>query len=78
MIELRWEKQTGGGWFAYSGEIIIGLVVERFDGQIAWDATSAVQMKWTAKGSGVVKTIASGKRAVERAWRAWLARAGLA
>jgi hypothetical protein len=77
-MSLRWEKQPNGGWFAFSGEIIVGLVVERFDHQIGWDATSAVQMKWTAKGRGVVKTVASGKRAVERAWSAWLSRAGLA
>lgn len=76
-MRLRWEKQPSGGWFAYSGEIIVGMVVECSDGKIGWSATSAVHMKWTAKGDGVVKTVAWGKRAVERAWAKWLERAAL-
>lgn len=76
---LRWEKQSSGGWYAYSGELVVGMVVLR-DHERAWvyDASNAVNMRWTAKGYGEVKTAASARRAVERAWAAWLDRAGLA
>jgi hypothetical protein len=34
-------------------------------------------VKWISKGFGHVKSKASARRAVERAWDAWLSRAGL-
>lgn len=78
MTPLRWDMDQAGNWLAYSGEIMVGMVIHRFDGRIVWDATNAVHMKWTSKGGGIAMTVDTGKMAVERAWKAWLVRAGLA
>jgi len=78
-VKLRWEEQRDGrSWYAYSGELVVGMVVLRDHGE-AWvyDASNAVNMRWTAKGYGEVKSAAAAKRAVERAWAAWLGRASL-
>lgn len=73
---LRWERQHGGGWFAYSGDQIIGMVVVRYDGAVAY-VVDGVKTRHVTKGSGTVKSEGAAKRAVERAWQAWLDRAGL-
>ena len=75
-MKLRWEKQKGDAWVAYSGKLVIGMVVNRLDGTIGY-TVNGVPMKWIGKGYGDVKSIASGKRAVERAWRQWLEAADL-
>jgi hypothetical protein len=74
-MKLRWEKQRDGTWFAYSGRLTIGMVVDRMDGTIGYTVTG-IHVKWIAKGYGDVSSIASGKRAVDRAWRQWLEAAG--
>ncbi|CAM3838493.1 hypothetical protein G6L26_009505 [Agrobacterium radiobacter] len=78
-MKLRWEKQPsvrGESWFAYSGKLVIGMVVERDDRTIGY-TMHAVHMKWIGKGYGEVASIQSGKRAIERGWRQWLTAAGL-
>lgn len=77
-MSLRWEREKGDpeSWFAYSGKIVVGMVVTQYDGNIVWQI-KAVAMKWTAKGSGDAKSIDSAKRALARAWGIWLERAGL-
>ena len=76
-MSLRWEEQKQGGWYAYSGCIIVGMVVTQYDGNINWKV-DAVHMKWVAKGYGDAKSIEAAKRALSRAWSKWLAKAGLA
>lgn len=76
---LRWIKQEVGGdaYFAFSGEIIVGLVGRRDDGMFVYDAANAVHMRFSAKGQGEVANLRAAKKAVERAWERWLERAGL-
>jgi len=76
-VTLRWEEQKEGSWFAYSGDILAGMVVTQYDGNIHWKI-DAVHMKWTAKGYGDAPSIMAAKRALARAWAIWLQRAGLA
>lgn len=79
-MSLRWEeKQNLGGrsWWAYSGELVIGMVGVRDDGTVWYSATNAVFMKYVTKGSGEVASVPSAKRAVRRAWSVWMDRAGL-
>lgn len=76
-MKLRWEKDIRAtGWTAYSNELHVGYVTTRLDGTKAYTVTG-VHMKYIGKGYGDVKSIASGKRAVERAWQQWLTHAGL-
>lgn len=65
---LRWEEQNDRKSFlGYSGEIIIGMVVEcSVDGKIVWTAHDGVHMKWTAKTNGEARSFDAAKRAVER------------
>lgn len=79
-MALTWHRLEGfDGFEARSGELVVGVVLRRStDGQITYDATYAVKTKWITKGRGEVATFASGKRAVARAWAAWLKAAGLA
>jgi hypothetical protein len=85
-MALRWEKQKpvaaghSPSWFAYSGKLMLGMVVQVAAGPSkgVWTySLSAVHTKWIAKGHGDVKSAATGKRAIERAWAAWLERANL-
>lgn len=76
-MKLHWEEQESGAWYAYSGSLVIGMCGPRDDGVIWWNATQAVNMRHIAKTHGEVKAIATAKQAIERAWTAWLAEAGL-
>jgi hypothetical protein len=73
---LSWEASRDGVQYAKSGALTIGTVGRRVDGSV-WYSVDAVSTRWIAKGHGEVKTFRSAKRAVERAWAAWLAEAGL-
>lgn len=76
-MKLRWEKQENGrSWWAYSGELVIGMVGYRLDGSVYYKQTE-IRLKYIGKSSGDVATISSGKRAIERGWRQWLTAAGL-
>lgn len=75
-MKLRWEKSCGGSWVAYSGKMLIGLVVERDDGTVGYKIDN-ISMRWVGKAFGDVSSISSGKRAIERGWRRWLTAAGL-
>lgn len=35
-MNLRWEAQKEGAWFAYSGDLLVGMVVTQYDGNIVW------------------------------------------
>lgn len=75
---LRWQPIRGmEGFEGRSGELIVGVVLRRDDGQIVYDATYAVHMKWIHKTHGDVASFAIGKRAINRAWKRWLERAAL-
>jgi hypothetical protein len=84
-MKLRWEERDGG-WWAYSGELLVGMTGEFSDFVLArepghathWWKVDAVHMKWIGKGRGEVSSIAAGKRGVETAWNRWLEHAGLA
>lgn len=75
-VSLRWETKQTEGWLAYSGDLPVAMVVVQFDGNVVWQIYG-VQMKYTAKGYGDATSVAAAKRAVSRAWRVWLGRAGL-
>lgn len=79
MTALRWEKDPDLDecWIAFSGQLSVGHVLRRrTDGLVVYKI-DAVSTRSITKGHGNVATIASGKRAVERGWRAWCELAGL-
>ena len=76
---LRWEQQSSGGWFAYRGRHIVGLIAHvtgvpsddaRY-GVYHWKL-EAVHTKWVTKGSGDSKDVTAAKKAMNRAWHNWL------
>lgn len=75
-MKLRWEQQSPGSYWAYSGSLVIAMIGKRVDGSVYY-SVQAVHTKWICKGHGEVKHLASARRAVERAWRKWLTAAGL-
>jgi hypothetical protein len=75
-MTLKWEERSPGGWFALRNGWVVGLVVVRDDGVVIYEVT-AVSTKWVTKGYGEVRSIASAKRGLERAWTAWLDAHGL-
>lgn len=75
-MKLRWEKQGSGGYWAYSGRLVVGMIGERSDGTVYY-SMQAVHTKWICKGHGEVKHLASARRAIESAWLKWLTAAGL-
>lgn len=79
MTAIRWIKDTSlrECWHAMSGDLEIGHVLRRsIDGQVVYKV-DAVSTRWITKGHGEVASIASGKRAIARAWKEWLQLAGL-
>lgn len=78
MPPLTWTKDKEGRiiWSAFSGNIQIGIVLTRHDGSIIWKI-DAVHMKWIAKGYGDCVSMESGRRALNRSWKIWLAEASL-
>ena len=77
---LRWEEQKSGGWYAYSGDLIVGMVVQISVGESKglWTYDlSAVHWKWTCKGHGDVKTAHYARQSLARAWEQWCIRASL-
>lgn len=77
---LRWELQRDGeNEYAYSGSLVMGIVVHQSVDEKLWVyKLDGVYAKWVGKTYGRVKTKSSAKRAIERAWAAWLDAAGLA
>ena len=75
-MTLKWEKQSGGAWWAKSGKHLVGMVVVRFDGKIVWHI-SAVETGRIAKGNGAATDIPAAKRGLARAWSKWLDSYGL-
>lgn len=75
-MNLEWTEERPGSWFAMSNRSDVGMVIARDDGSVVYKLT-AVHWRGITKGSGEVKTLAAGKRAIERAWAAWLDAYGL-
>lgn len=78
---LRWEEiEHDGAWWAYSGDLIVGMVVKVIAGSRAgvwtWQL-SAVHTRYITKGSGDVRSASAGKTCLFRAWTRWLEHAGL-
>ena len=72
---FRWEKQSDGSYWAYSGQVVIGMAVK-----LAVDRTSGATHVWTVsavsrrswlKTRGEVKSMDTAKRAVKRCWTDW-------
>jgi hypothetical protein len=75
-VSIRWEEIREDGWFAYSGEAIIGHIARRSLGEWAYKI-DGVEVKWIGKATGAVASEAEAKRAVEATWADWLKHAGL-
>ncbi|WP_437871175.1 hypothetical protein ACSD7O_19600 [Methylorubrum extorquens] len=78
---VRWEPKGQGCEMAYSGDLMVGMVVERDDGAGGREwaySVDAVHTKRITKGHGGTKSLRAAKAAVERAWTAWLVHAGRA
>jgi hypothetical protein len=77
-LSLRWEPFQGSSEQASLGEVPIAMIGQlSADPGTWWYTIDGVHVKWISKGFGHVKSKASARRAVERAWDAWLSRAGL-
>jgi hypothetical protein len=81
-MKLDWQNILGpeyGKYWAYCGNIQVGWIARPREGTTEWRwfADSAVFTKWVVKGRGKSNSEANAKRAVTRAWRIWLAHAGL-
>lgn len=79
---FRWEKQKDGNYFAYSGQVTIGMVVKMHKpfgngATHAWSVSAISRRTWL-KTNGHLKSMASGKRAVKRCWTDWCEVHGLA
>jgi hypothetical protein len=74
---LQWERD-GRYRRATSGQLDVGTVGQ-LDGDPTawWYLVDAISLRYIAKARGHVKSEASAKRAVGRAWRRWLDLAGL-
>lgn len=72
---FRWEKQKDGDFYAYSGQVVIGMVVEmaivRASGATHVWEVSAVHRRTWLKTRGEVKSMSSAKRALKRCWTDW-------
>jgi len=76
-VKLRWDR-FGDGELAMLGDVQIAMITPLASDPATWAySVSGVALKWIAKGHGHVRGKASAKRSVERAWSAWLERAGL-
>lgn len=79
-MKLRWEPQGNGSFYGYSGDLRVAMIVRRqteTGGTEFFYQVDAVHTKWITKGYGECRSEAPAKRSVERAWNAWLDRAGL-
>jgi hypothetical protein len=75
-MSLGWTERSGSQW-AYSGNIVVGMVGPLDAGGFWWSATDGVHMRHIAKTDGETKSIRSAKAAVERSWSTWLSAARL-
>lgn len=74
---LRWEIQPGTRiWYAWRGQLHAGSVGMRDDGSV-WYVADAIHTRWLSRGRGEVKSVQSGKRAIDRCWQKFLAAAEL-
>lgn len=81
MIDLlRWEQQSEGSWYGYSGKMVVAMAVkpsvDNADGRWSWEVTGGrVPHGW--KNYGETRTHKFAKRAVEKYWGEWLDHVGL-
>ncbi|WP_156771443.1 hypothetical protein [Labrys sp. WJW] len=75
-LGLRW-KQQDDIWFAYQGELVVGIAGQRDDGTFYYDANRAVHMRRVTAGDGEADSLGAAKLAVERVWQQWLDAADL-
>lgn len=79
---LRWEKQKDGNYFAYSGVVVVGMVVKLHeptaDGKThVWQLTKVYRIfGWKIRGN--VMSHSAGKRSLTKAWNDWCEAVGLA
>ncbi|HTK34602.1 MAG TPA: hypothetical protein VL358_04840 [Caulobacteraceae bacterium] len=75
-MTLRWEGR-GEHQTAFSGQLAVGSIGRRSDGS-CWYHVTAVDLRYISRALNLhVGNIRTAKRAVERAWAAWLSRAEL-
>ncbi|WP_343611114.1 hypothetical protein [Novosphingobium sp.] len=77
---LRWEKpyKDNNCHHAMLGAVQIGAIGElAIEPGAWWYKVDGVDVKWLAKRNGQVKSRDSARKAVERAWVAWLKASGL-
>jgi hypothetical protein len=76
---LRWEEQSQGGWYGYSGEFIAAVVVQISAGPLAgkWAWNISIPTKWLGPTSGERVQCDAAKRAAALMWRRFLDHAQL-
>ncbi len=78
---LRWEQQPEGNWYAYSGQVVVGMVVKLArpldGGQTHVWQLSKVHSIFGWKHNGHSKSAGTGKRSLGIAWKNWCEACGL-
>lgn len=78
MSSLCWKEQIPGSQYALSGDMIVGMIGQRSDAPGRWWwQIAAVHTKHIVAGSGEVRSAGAARKAVEKAWAAWLRHASL-
>ena len=80
MHTLRWDQQSNGSWFGYSGDLMVAMVVRVLSGNDAegwhWRVDGARNpVGWV--NAGHRKTADSARLAAVRYWKRWLQHAAL-
>ena len=76
---IRWEKQEGGSWRGFSGELAIASVLRASAGgtpKWRWEV-SAVEPPKGARSAGHRATALAARRAADDYWTRWLEVAAL-
>lgn len=79
-VALRWEAQPDGAVFGFAGLLAVAVVSERTGpcGRPGWAwEIVAIRGPWLRHGRGRKGRLSAARRAADRAWGRWLARAHL-
>lgn len=77
-MTVHWKRQSNGGYFGYSRDVVIGLVWE-VEGisRFGW-CLKGVNTKYICNDRGECSSESEAKAALEAEWEKWLCAVGLA
>ncbi len=68
--KITWKKRRDKDWDAWVGSLLLGFVIVRDDGTVAY-SVDAIHTRRLTKGHGEVSSVRQGKASMTRAWEAW-------